>query len=149
MIQVHFDGACEPNPAGVAAYGVIIRRDGVEIWRTAERVECTQTSSNVAEYAGFVAALRYLIDAGLKGEPIEMRGDSQLVIRQMFGTWQINNGAYADLAREAKTMLRQFQNITGSWIPRDRNNEADALSRIAIEPDPWSEDIALLNPDRL
>jgi hypothetical protein len=45
-------------------------------------------------------------------------------------------------------MVQQFSNITGTWIPRDRNIEADALSKAAIETDPWPEDIALVDQDR-
>jgi ribonuclease HI len=83
----------------------------------------------LAEYAGLIAALRYLLDAGLNRERVLVHGDSQLVINQMFGRWRIKGGCYADLAREAKTFLAQFPNVTGKWVPRHRNSIADELSR--------------------
>ena len=63
-----------------------------------------------------------------------MIGDSQLVIKQMFGRWRIKGGCYVELPREAKLLLRQFQIITGKWVPRERNSAADELSKAAINP---------------
>jgi ribonuclease HI len=133
-IEAHFDGACEPNPNGVAAYAVIVRRDGEVIHQVAERVPNLGhgTSNNLAEYAGLVAALKFLIGASLQREPVGIIGDSQVVINQMFGTWQVHGGSYAALAREAAELLKQFTRIDGVWVPRDQNVEADALSRQAI-----------------
>ena len=31
MIEVYFDGLCEPNPGGVATYGFVIKRDGKKV----------------------------------------------------------------------------------------------------------------------
>jgi ribonuclease HI len=104
-IIVHFDGACDPNPNGAASFGVIICRAGRTIWQASEAApdRGKGTSCNFAEYAGLIAALRYLLDAGLNRERVLVHGDSQLVINQMFGRWRIKGGGYADLAREAKT----------------------------------------------
>jgi len=110
MIEAYFDGACEPNPNGVASYGAIIRRDGKTIWQASERVpdRGAGTSNNLAEYAGLIAVLRHLIDVGLQQERIVVIGDSRLVINQMFGSWQVKRGCYVDLAYEAKALLAQF-----------------------------------------
>jgi ribonuclease HI len=132
-IVVYFDGACDPNPNGAASFGVIIRRAGRTIWQASEAVpdRGKGTSCNFAEYAGLIAALRYLLDAGLNRERVLVHGDSQLVIKQMFGHWRIKGGCYADLAREAKTFLARFPNVTGKWVPRHRNSIADKLSKAA------------------
>ena len=37
------------------------------------------TSNNLAEYAGLIAVLRYLLGAGLQRERIVVKGDSQSV----------------------------------------------------------------------
>jgi ribonuclease HI len=134
MIVAHFDGACEPNPNGAASYGAIIRRDGRTIWRASEPVPDRGggTSSNFAEYAGLIAVLRYLIDAGLSGERVIVTGDSKLVINQMFGRWHVKRGCYVDLAHEAKALLARFPCIEGKWVPRHRNSVADELSKAAL-----------------
>jgi ribonuclease HI len=135
-ITVHFDGACIPNPGGVASYGLIIRQGDRLLWEASERVPDSGagTSNNLAEYAGLIAALRYLIDNGLNKERIIINGDSQLVIKQMFGRWKIKRGCYAELAHEAKTLLTLFPRIDAKWVPRDRNTVADELSKAAINP---------------
>jgi ribonuclease HI len=129
-IVAHFDGSYNPRTK-VASYGVTIRRGGQTIWQASEGVSNNGkgVSCNVAEYAGLAAALRHLIDAGLRNQPILILGDSQLVIKQMFGHWKIKGGCYADLARETKGLLTRFPNIRGQWVPRHRNAVADALSR--------------------
>jgi Reverse transcriptase-like len=103
------------------------------IWQASEAApdRGKGTSCNFAEYAGLIAALRYLLDAGLNRERVLVHGDSQLVINQMFGRWRIKGGCYADLAREAKTFLAQFPNVMGIWVPRHRNSIADELSKAA------------------
>jgi ribonuclease HI len=138
-IVCHFDGACA-YPGGRAAYGAVIRRGGRVIWRASESVpdRGAGTSCNLAEYAGLVAVLRYLLAAGLNRERIVVIGDSQLVIRQMFGRWRIKSGCYVELAREAKRLLMQFPHIEGRWVPRARNSTADALSKAALTPH-WRE----------
>jgi ribonuclease HI len=78
VIVAHFDGACDPNPNGRASFGAVVRRDGRVIWRMAERVpdRGAGTSCNLAEYAGLIAVLRYLLESGLSGERIVIIGDS-------------------------------------------------------------------------
>jgi ribonuclease HI len=142
VIVCHFDGACDPNPNGRASFGAIVRRGGRTLWRAAEPVpnRGAGTSCNLAEYAGLVAVLRYLLAAGLSDERIVVIGDSQLVIRQMFGNWRIKRGCYTALAREAQNLLIQFPRIEGKWVPRDRNGVADALSKAALTPR-WREEL--------
>src|SRR5260370_24804316 len=96
----YFDGACEPiNPGGTAAFGAagFVKRQ--KVWECSrlfvpELGKETATSSNVAEYAGFISILEYLIDAKMNAQPILILGDSNLVIQQMFGSWKITAGYY-------------------------------------------------------
>jgi len=62
----------------------------------------------------------------------DRRGDSALVINQMFGTWKIKNRLYAPLAKQARELLGRSTNIKGEWIPRDRSEVADGLSKDAL-----------------
>src|SRR5215813_1284223 len=94
----YFDGACEPvNPGGTAAYGAIILQEGHHIWECSELVYPEQgkdheTSNNVAEYCDLIAVLEHLLSLGAQQEPIMVYGDSQFVIQQMFGRWNIKAG---------------------------------------------------------
>lgn len=133
MITVYFDGLCYPkNPCGVAAYGYLIYRDGQPIHRGFGAVgEGKGMTNNVAEYEGLMAAAQWLKDEGIS-EKIAIKGDSQLVIRQMKGEWKISSATskrYVPLIRK----LLQGMDVSFSWVPREENEEADKLSRVAYQ----------------
>jgi ribonuclease HI len=132
----YFDGACEPtNPGGVESYGAVIFENGEKIWEESGLVARNdrqehETTNNVAEYCGLLAILEYLLEKGRNHERIEIRGDSKLVIHQMFGKWKIREGVYVPYALEAKELLvLHFQFTTGRWIRREENSLADELSK--------------------
>ena len=140
MIECFFDGACEPlNPGGTMSCGMIICENGKVIWQHGRIVlpkkEALKKSStnNCAEYAALWCLLQELIRRNLKNFKIIIKGDSQLVINQMWGTWGMNAGAYIPLALKCKEFLIQFTNLTGQWIPREENYLADSLSKSALE----------------
>ena len=77
--------------------------------------------------------LEWFIEQELCDAEIVVKGDSMLVINQMFGSWKIKSGLYAPLAEKACELLSQFTNSRGEWIPRDRNDVADRLSKEALK----------------
>lgn len=86
-------------------------------------------TNNVAEYEGLLAAAKWLHE-NARGEKIMVLGDSQLVIRQMQGDWQIRSATskkYVPLIRR----LLDGLDVTFSWIQREDNKDADELSRVA------------------
>jgi ribonuclease HI len=128
---VFFDGCCEPrNPGGTAGYSAIIYKGDKEVWRHAGTLPASpKNSNNVAEYLGLNAALDWLIANGLTGQPVLVKGDSQLVINQCLGKWQIKGGLYAEHARAACAKLPSFPSIRLRWISRSENALADKLSK--------------------
>jgi len=134
----YFDGACEPNPGGTVAYGVIISKDGEVIWQSADIYEPEpglkgQTTNNVGEYAALIVVLQWLAEQKLFEADITVRGDSKPVIEQMFGDWKIKGGAYVALARQAYGLTQRFRKIAGEWIQRDLNTVADGLCQEALK----------------
>jgi ribonuclease HI len=138
MIKVYFDGACEPkNPGGTASFGVVILKGKKRIYEASDifkpvKGKEKETSNNVAEYSGFLDALEWLVENGCQDKEIEIFGDSKLVIEQMFGSWAMRKGFYIPIAKKAKSILKKFKNITGTWIPREENSIADELSKGAL-----------------
>jgi ribonuclease HI len=65
-------------------------------------------------------------------EKILIKGDSQLVVKQMKGEWQVNSATSRKYVPEIKQLL-VGKDVTFEWIPRDENEEADKLSRVAYE----------------
>lgn len=139
VIEAYFDGCCEPiNPGGTASYGAVIFINKERVWECSEiffpeKGKEKQTSNNVAEYCGFLSILKYLSENKLNKEKICVYGDSKLVIEQMSGNWQMRNGFYIPVAKEALTLLKSFSKIKLSWIPRDKNDIADELSKAELK----------------
>lgn len=88
-------------------------------------------SNNVAEYAGACAALT---KAAEYPGVILLRGDSKLVIMQLQGKWKVNGGLYHPFYLKAKEVYdREKSRLKLQWIPRDQNDECDALSKQVLK----------------
>ena len=86
-------------------------------------------TNNVAEYEGLLAAAQWIVDEGIN-EKILIKGDSQLVIKQMKGEYRVNSATSKKYVPEIKRLL-QGLDVSFSWVPREENEEADELSRVA------------------
>ncbi len=133
MIEIHFDGLCEPNPGGVATYGFVVRRDGKKI-HEGHGLACAprtpQCTNNVAEYAGLIKALEYL--ASLKDPgPVVVRGDSELIIKQLRGEYKVKSPLLAPLYRRVGELAARLPSVRFEEVPREENREADALTNLA------------------
>lgn len=139
MIELYFDGSCQKNgdPNSKMSYGAIVLENGRTIWQDSAWVEAEVSSVNVAEYAGLIAGLKWLLENGMDG--VTVFGDSKMVIYQTFKHWRIKRGAYVRHAIEAKQLVKRFNNIVGKWIPREKNYLADELSRVS-DINVWSEE---------
>jgi ribonuclease HI len=135
QVIVHFDGACEPpGTGGIATYGFTVDGEGFE-WESgglAVRPHAPTATNNVAEYVGAICALEWLTAQQYNG-PVLVRGDSQLVVRQMNGEYEVK----AEHLRAYHARLTQlrglFQEVVFEWIPREENRRADALSKLALD----------------
>ena len=127
--EAWFDGACEPvNPGGYASFGVFIPPDVAFSGYVGHGEGMT---NNVAEYAGVVAALEYLMEN--KDDEVVIYGDSRLVIEQLSGRWGANTRKpYGKYFLRAKHLAIQFRSLRFEWVPREENAAADELSKMAI-----------------
>jgi len=131
MITIYFDGLCRPrNPGGVATYGYVIYQHGEKV-----KTGCGVVGSgagmtnNVAEYSALKHAVEWVSRNSVKDE-IVIKGDSQLVIHQMNGTWRIKSETSKKFVPEIRGLL-EGRKTRFVWIPREQNAEADLLSNIA------------------
>jgi ribonuclease HI len=133
MIEAYFDGLCDPNPGGVATYGFLIKRDGKKVDEghgLAGTPRTPQATNNVAEYTGLIKALEWLMAHKIK-EPITIRGDSDLVIRQVKGEYKVKSGLLAPLHAKVKELAEKLPDLRFEWIQRERNADADRLTNLA------------------
>lgn len=128
---IYFDGACEPtNPGGWATWGWVAIKHGVEVARNAGCVgHGAGMTNNVAEYHGLLEALRWLAKREVR-QGVIIRGDSQLVIRQVSGEWACKSAHLQPLCAEASQLAAQL-GVTLEWVPRAQNSRADQLSYVA------------------
>jgi probable phosphoglycerate mutase len=134
-LVIEADGGSRGNP-GVAGYGALVRdaASGRVLWEGAAPLG--KESNNVAEYSGLIAGLKAVlrIDAGAD---VEARMDSKLVVEQMAGRWKIKHPDMRQLALEARDVAAQISaaggSVTFTWIPREQNKDADALSNDGMD----------------
>ena len=131
MITIYFDGLCRPkNPGGVATYGYVIYKDGEKVKSGFGVVGSgAGMTNNVAEYSALKCAAEWVSQNGGDDE-IVIKGDSQLVIHQMNGTWQIKSETSKKFVPEIRRLL-EGRKTRFIWIPREQNAEADQLSNVA------------------
>ena len=132
---VEADGGSRGNP-GVAGFGALVRdaATGAVLLERAEPLGLA--SNNVAEYAGLLAGL----EGALRLDPapdVEVRMDSKLVVEQMSGRWKIKHEDMKRLAGECQSVVRRILagggRVRYTWIPREQNKAADALSNHAMD----------------
>lgn len=135
----YFDGACAPsNPGGHLGMGAVVTKVGctAPIFEASRhRAPSAGNTNNVAEYGALWYVLDYFIRNNLQDADIMVKGDSQLVIKQMSGEWTIkegNGGVYIKAAVTCRELVATFKRIRFQWIPRDDNWWADKLSNACL-----------------
>ncbi len=128
-LTLFIDGASRGNP-GPAALGVVAQDGRGRV--VAEIGEYLgETTNNVAEYR---ALLRALEEAQARGaDEIEVQADSDLLVRQIKGSYRVKSPNLISLHRKALGALTAFRQWRISYLPRGRNAEADALANRALD----------------
>jgi ribonuclease HI len=116
-----------PGPAGAGAY--LEDETGKPVARVYKYLG--ETTNNVAEYSalffGLKEALRHQVTNLL------IRMDSQLVVRQIQGSYRVKEPHLLKLYEKVMAQLAQIPEYEIEHIPREQNEEADRLSNLAID----------------
>jgi ribonuclease HI len=123
------DGACRGNP-GESAIGVIIRSPSGRVVKSVCRAIGTMTN-NQAEYHAVISALEETLKLG--ATELALNADSELVVKQLSGKYQVKNAGLAPLYARVKTLETKFKTVSYRYIPRERNRDADALANQAFK----------------
>jgi ribonuclease HI len=127
--QANIDGGSRGNP-GPAAYGVVIRDAKGEIIARLKKY-IGQSTNNVAEYFGLIAALDYAENHGIRA--LHVRSDSELLVKQMRGQYKVRSEDLRPLFERAKKMSQSFEAFRIDHVYREQNSEADALANQAMD----------------
>jgi ribonuclease HI len=123
------DGAARGNP-GPAGIGAVLKtRDGELL------AECSDylghTTNNVAEYRALLAGLERACELGVKH--LEVRADSELMIKQLRGQYRVKNPGLKPLFEQAKELIARFERVELKHVRREHNAEADRLANLGID----------------
>ena len=134
MIEVWTDGLCEPiNPGGTGCAGYVIKKNGKVVEQGSESLGASKDmTNNVAEYSALIRALQAIKKLGFDKEKILLRSDSKLLVSQMKGKWKVRGARIVPLQSKASELAKRLD-IVFQWIPREENEEADSLCRVAYE----------------
>lgn len=128
-LVVWFDGASRGNPGPAGAGAVLSTPDGEVIARLG-RFLGAQTN-NVAEYEGLLLGVSHALELG--ATELDVRGDSELLVRQLQGRYQVKAPHLKPFYERAKGLLAQAAQVKLTHVPREQNKAADEMSNRAID----------------
>ena len=140
MTMAHYilytDGGARGNPGPAGSGAVICDGDG-RVLKNAHKAHGVATN-NFAEYQAVVLALETLKkmvpEAKRKECEVEVRMDSELVMRQLTGRYQIKEETlFLSFIKIWNIRVADFPRITFVHIPREQNKLADEQSNIAMD----------------
>jgi len=138
-IFLFIDGASRGNP-GRAAIGIALADEkGNEIESLGEAIGTA--TNNEAEYRAVLRGME--LAAKHRVTEIEIRTDSELLARQLKGSYRVRAENLKPLWVRAQRALKQFKRAHIVIIPRSLNGRADALANQALDENKKSEEQAL------
>ena len=128
-MRLWVDGGSRGNP-GPAAYGYRIEDTDATVLEEAGATIGVATN-NVAEYRALVTGLRRAAELG--AAVVEVRSDSQLLMRQMTGAYRVKHPALQKLWLEARREAARFESVVYVEVPRSENAAADHQVNLALD----------------
>jgi ribonuclease HI len=126
---IYTDGGSRGNP-GPAAIGVVICDERGKILKKYSEY-LGETTNNEAEYQGVIFALKKIKAVygrkKIKDLEIEIKSDSELLIKQLNGEYKILESNTQLLFIKVWNLKIDFGKVKFFLIPRERNKEADRL----------------------
>src|SRR6185295_17627001 len=114
---------------------VIMNEEGKVLKEVSEYLG--HATNNVAEYQALIKALeaaKKLFGPKLREMGVEVRMDSELIVRQMTGLYKVKEPTLKTLfAQVAAIRLEDAPNMIFTHVPREKNAHADSLVNAAID----------------
>jgi len=125
---IYTDGGSRGNP-GSAAIGAVV--GGKEYGES-----IGHTTNNVAEYSAVIFALKkakqLLTKKKAEQTDVELRTDSELLVKQLKGEYKIKDSNLQPLFIEVWNLKQDFKSVTFTHVTRDKNKQADSLVNRAL-----------------
>ena len=111
------DGGARGNPGPAAFAYVLEAEDGTVLDARGEAIGVA--TNNVAEYSALVAGLARAVEAGVR--ELEVRSDSELMVKQMRGEYRVKNrdlqSLFLDASRAARERIRKAAPMASAGTP--------------------------------
>jgi ribonuclease HI len=125
--EIVFDGGSRGNPG--PAYGSYVLQEKGKPKARPVRLEFGQATNNEAEYLILIAALENLLsileaqDLSSARVALDIKGDSQLVIKQLQGEWKAKKARLRALRDRVHNLLMHFQKVELTHQKREESVE--------------------------
>ena len=126
---IYTDGASRGNPGPASIGAVIFDEKGRNVHSLSQRIG--RATNNVAEYTAAIAGLEAALALGAR--QVELRMDSELVVRQLEGRYRVRNPALKRLSTRTQELRGRFASFQARSIPRAENRLADRLANEALD----------------
>jgi len=135
-ITIFTDGGSRGNP-GPAAIGIVFCNEKNQSFKKYAEYLGENLTNNEAEYQAAIFALKKfkaLFGKKIaKNSEIEIKTDSELLVRQMKGEYKILEPKIQPLFIALWNLKIDFKKIKFTLIPREKNKEADSLVNQALD----------------
>jgi len=128
-LTIYTDGAARGNPGPAGAGAHIQDEDGNTVSEDFRYLG--EATNNVAEYEALLLGMERAHELG--AVRIEMRADSQLVVRQVCGEYRVRNPVLQGLHARVLALESKFESVEYTHVPREQNRDADRLANRAID----------------
>jgi ribonuclease HI len=125
----HCDGGSRGNP-GPSAYGAVIEDPRGQVAARLSAFLGVQTN-NYAEYSGLLAVLKWAVQKEVRC--LRVVSDSELMVKQMKGTYKVASPGLRPLWEEARQLARKLVGFQMRHTLRAGNKEADRLANDAMD----------------
>ena len=128
-LRLYTDGAARGNPGPSGAGAVLVEPGGQVVARLGKYLGIQ--TNNHAEYTALLLGLQHAKALGAR--ELEVFLDSELIVRQLGGAYQVRSATLKPLYEEAVRLLKDFPKVKVAHVPREENSAADEMSNRAID----------------
>ena len=126
---LYTDGASRGNPGKAGAGSVVLDSEGQIVDESKKYLG--KNTNNAAEYRALIHGLGQVLKAG--GRRVHVFSDSELMVKQLKGTYKVRNKELILLHKEVNDLLKKFTSYDIKHINREQNRHADRLANEAID----------------
>ena len=130
-ILIYTDGGARNNP-GPAGAGIFALEGDRKLFELKKYLG--EQTNNFAEYEALILALTEAKKRGLAEREIEVRMDSELIVRQMTNEYQVKEETlWPQYMKVHNLIVAHFPDAKFVHVRREENKEADRLVNEAID----------------